>query len=46
VDGTDFSAFGNVFGLTLANSPFDSNQDGTIDGIDFAQFGARFGLTL
>ena len=46
VDGTDFGNFGSVFGLTLANSPFDDNADGTVDGTDFAQFGARFGLTL
>jgi fibronectin type 3 domain-containing protein len=46
VDGTDFSAFGSVFGQTLPNSPFDFNADGTVDGTDFGQFGARFGVTL
>jgi hypothetical protein len=46
VDGTDFAAFGNVFGHTVLNSPLDFNNDGTIDGTDFAQFGARFGVTL
>ena len=46
VDGTDFAAFGNAFGQTVANSPFDFNGDGTVDGTDFAQFGNRFGTTL
>ena len=46
VDGTDFGDFGNSFGQTVANSPFDINADGTIDGTDFAQFGNRFGVTL
>jgi hypothetical protein len=46
VDGTDFSFFGNFFGVTVANNPFDFNNDGTIDGTDFGAFGTRFGLTL
>jgi hypothetical protein len=46
VDGTDFAAFGSVFGQTVANSPFDFNGDGTVDGTDFAEFGAHFGTTL
>jgi hypothetical protein len=46
VDGTDFGNFGSVFGLTLANSPFDVNGDGTVDGTDFGEFGSRFGYTI
>ena len=48
VDGTnDFAQFGNAFGTTTANSPFDFDANGNIDGpADFAQFGARFGVTL
>ena len=50
VDGSDFSLFGNSFGLTNGqagfNPAFDGNVDGTVDGTDFAQFGNRFGITL
>ena len=48
VDGTvDFAAFGNAFGTTVANSPFDFDNNGNIDGtVDFAAFGNRFGVTL
>lgn len=46
IDATDFAAFGAVFGLSLANSPFDFDQNGLVDASDFAQFGSRFGITL
>jgi hypothetical protein len=46
VDGSDFSAFGNAFGSTVAGSPYDADNNGTIDGNDLAQFGNRFSLTL
>jgi hypothetical protein len=48
VDGTDFGAFGNVFGTTFAigTNGFDFNNDGTVDGTDFGEFGNRFGVTL
>jgi len=45
--GSDFSAFGSEFGLSLVGSPFDFNADGVIDGgTDFAAFGERFGQSV
>lgn len=46
VDSIDFAEFGRVFGLTLANSPFDFDGNGFIDHVDFAAFGSRFGVSL
>ncbi len=46
VDSSDFAQFGSVFGVTVADSPFDFDDDGVIGSIDFAQFGSRFGVTL
>ncbi len=50
VDGTDFAAFGNTFGLSVGDAGFllgfDYDANNTIDGSDFGEFGNRFGTSI
>jgi hypothetical protein len=46
VDAVDFAGIGTGFGQTVANSPYDADNNGTIDALDLGHFGVRFGKTI